>query len=153
MHQAKWLMSDWKYDRGTHVIWPSSGHHLSYSRHWLDRRAFLVVNEATKPKNCVRCLILRTELFCCYVFQGDRLGYVWMRQTSGDLFKACIPENSCTDLWNDETAEQFTISDDTRPWSVVALGAWTTTGITSQLHEPNLVQCCFCSELGWYLSA
>ncbi|CCI10828.1 unnamed protein product [Albugo candida] len=111
-----------KFDRMTDRVWPSADPHLSGSENLLDRPALMIVYDAIDPKECLRCLILCTQVFYSYKFKGNRRGYIWMHQSSSDLLSPCISGNSCTELWHDETAEQLAISDDMRPWSVVDIG-------------------------------
>ncbi|CCI47964.1 unnamed protein product [Albugo candida] len=111
-----------KFDTETDKVWPSDDHAFSGPASFLDRTAFMVAYNANIPKECVRCLIIRTEVFFFYESEGERFGYVWMRPTFADLLKPCVSKSSCTELWFAENFEHLAISDYMRPWSVLDIG-------------------------------
>lgn len=110
-----------KFNTETDKIWPSDNLAFSGPASFLDRTAFMVAYNANIPKECVRCLILRTEVFFSYE-SGERFGYVWMRPTFADLLKPWVSESFCTELWFVENFEHLAISDGMRPWSVLDIG-------------------------------
>lgn len=111
-----------KFDRESKKIWPPAHRTFSDASNLLDRTAFMVAFNANILKECVRCLILRTEVYFSYMSEGERLGYIWMRPNSARLLKPCVSENICTELWYVVNFEQLFISDDMRPWSVGDIG-------------------------------
>lgn len=103
-------------------VWPLRSVDITQRETLLERPAMMVTYVATNPKACIRCLILRTQVFFSYEPKKYSFGYVWMRQNHGDLLSPCVSENVCTELWYDEKFEYLDISDDMRPWSVEDLG-------------------------------
>ncbi|CCI11380.1 unnamed protein product [Albugo candida] len=84
------------------LLWPPSNT-VAHGNTIFDERAVLMVEfEARRPEMCIRCMVLRTEVFYFSVMSHHhkQFGYLWMTQNHKSILEYCLGELICTDLWH-----------------------------------------------------
>nr|CCA27049.1 AlNc14C448G11711 [Albugo laibachii Nc14] len=81
----------------TNDLWPPTVVVLAGTSAFDERAIVLVEFEAGSAKHCIKCMVLRSEVFFVYVRQETRYGYFWMTQNHKSIIGYSL-ENSCQEI-------------------------------------------------------